>query len=86
MTNSTAYGSMSHTPLGVVEPLLLPWVQDPWGMLRPPLSVEAMQLSAELACATYHMNIEPWVQSGWRDMTMHVDGELTSLRSYESRL
>ena len=27
-----------------VEAALLPWVQDPWGALRPPLSVELMQM------------------------------------------
>lgn len=86
MTNGPVYGSMAHTPLGEVAPLLLPWVQDPWGMLRPPLSVEAMQMSAELACATYHMNIDPWMQAGWHDVTMHVDGELTPLQHNENWL
>ena len=35
-----------------------------------------MQLSVELAAATYHMDIEPWVQAGWRDVTIQVDNDL----------
>ena len=46
-----------------MAPLLLPWVQDPWGMLRPPLSVEALQMSVALAGATYGMEIEPWMEA-----------------------
>lgn len=52
-------GAGTGVPLGDVTPLLLPWARDPWGALRPPVSVEAMRLSAELAAATYHMDIEP---------------------------
>ena len=63
-----------------MAPLLLPWVQDPWGMLRPPLSVEALQMSCALAGATYGMEIEPWMEAGWQDVTIHVDGELTVIR------
>lgn len=56
-------GAGTGVPLGDVTPLLLPWARGPWGALRPPVSVEAMRLSAELAAATYHMDIEPWVQA-----------------------
>ncbi len=69
-------GAGTGVPLGDVTPLLLPWARDPWGALRPPVSVEAMHLSAELAAATYHMDIEPWVQAGWRDVTIQVDNDL----------
>ncbi len=65
--------------LDQTAPLLLPWAQDPWGMLRPPLSVEALQMSCALAGATYGMEIEPWMDAGWQDVTMHVDGELTAI-------
>ena len=63
--------------LGNVAPLTLRWVSDPWGKLRPPLSVEAVQMSARLAAATYHMEVDPWLQAGWRDVTIQVDGALT---------
>ena len=63
--------------LGNVAPLTLPWVSDPWGRLRPPLSVEAVRMSARLAEATYRMDVNPWLQAGWRDVTIQVDGELT---------
>ena len=63
--------------LGNVAPLTVRWVSDPWGKLRPPLSVEAVQMSARLAAATYHMEVDPWLQAGWRDVTIQVDGALT---------
>ena len=63
--------------LGNVTPLTVRWVSDPWGKLRPPLSVEAVQMSARLAAATYHMEVDPWLQAGWRDVTIQVDGALT---------
>lgn len=63
--------------LGNVTPLTLPWVSDPWGCLRPPLSVEAVRLSAQLAEATYSMAVNPWLCAGWRDVTIQVDGSLT---------
>lgn len=71
-----ACGRGTGVPLGDVTPLLLPWARDPWGALRPPVSVEAMRLSVELAAATYHMDIEPWMQAGWRDVTIQVDNDL----------
>ncbi|MBQ8200819.1 MAG: hypothetical protein IJZ74_03520 [Clostridia bacterium] len=83
MTQSRIYGPATGVPLGQVEPLLLPWAKDPWDRLRPPLSVEAMRLSAELAGATYRMAVEPWMRAGWQDVTIHVDGELTSLQEGE---
>ena len=63
--------------LGNVTPLLSAWESDPWGKLRPPVSVEAMGMSAELAAATYHMDVQQWLKAGWRDVTIHVDGDLT---------
>lgn len=63
--------------LSNVTPLMAAWVSDPWGKLRPPLSMEAVEMSAMLAQATYRMDVEAWLQAGWRDMTIQVDGELT---------
>ena len=63
--------------LGNVAPLMAAWVSDPWGKLRPPLSVEAVEMSAMLAQATYRMDVESWLQAGWRDVTIQVDGDLT---------
>ena len=68
---------VSGVSLGNVTPLLLPWLPDAWGMLRPPVSVDAMRMSAQLAADTYAMNVEPWLQAGWRDVTIQLDGELT---------
>ena len=71
--------TLTGVDLSQTASLLLPWTHDPWGKLRPPLSEEALCMSAELASAAYGMAIEPWVESGWRDVTIQVDGELTAL-------
>lgn len=63
--------------LSNMAPLMAAWVSDPWGKLRPPLSVEAAEMSAVLAQCTYRMDVDRWVQAGWRDVTIQVDGELT---------
>lgn len=63
--------------LSNVTPLMAAWVGDPWGKLRPPLSVEAAEMSAVLAQCTYRMDVGMWIQAGWRDVTIQVDGELT---------
>lgn len=78
MKDTTVRGEATAVALGNVRPLTLPWTQDPWGCLRPPLSVDAMRLSAELAGATYHMAVDRWMQAGWRDVTIQVDGDLTT--------
>lgn len=59
--------------------LLLPWTVDPWGHKRPPLSGEALSLSAELASDVYDMELEPWLDAGWRDATIQIDGEPNAL-------
>ena len=69
-------GPVTGVNLEHMTPLMLPWTQDPWGEMRPPVSVEAMRMSAELAAATYHMEIERWLQAGWRDVTIQVDNDL----------
>ena len=71
-------GALSDVRLDMLQPLLQPWVSDPWGMLRPPVSQEALQMSCRLAAATYDMDIEPWLQAGWQDVTIQVDGDLTT--------
>lgn len=63
--------------LGNTAPLTAAWIGDPWGRLRPPLSVEAAEMSALLAQATYRMDVDAWIQAGWRDVTIQVDGDLT---------
>ncbi len=63
--------------LSNVTPLMGAWESDPWGKLRPPLSVEAVEMSARLAAATYRMDVEEWLQAGWREVTIQVDGDLT---------
>ena len=61
--------TLTGVDLSQTASLLLPWTHDPWGKLRPPLSEDALCMSAELASAAYGMAIEPWVEAGWRDVT-----------------
>ncbi len=63
--------------LSNMAPLMAPWASDPWGKMRPPLSVEAAEMSAVLAQCTYRMDVGTWLQAGWRDVTIQVDGDLT---------
>lgn len=79
-------GKNTRVALDNVTPLLLPWVADPWGKMRPPLSVEAMKLSAELSNAVYDMEVTPWLRAGWRDATIQAEDSLTPLESSESWL
>ena len=74
MAEKIIRGEATMVDLGNVTPLTLPWTADPLGYLRPPLSVEALRLSAELARSTYSMSVDRWVQAGWRDVTIQVDG------------
>ena len=77
MDETMICGSETHVSLSSTAPLTLPWVQDPFGAMRPPLSLDAMRMSVELAAATYGMNIDPWIKAGWQDVTIQVDGDLT---------
>ena len=78
-------GPVTGVNLTAVEPLMLPWTADPWGRLRPPLSPEALLLSAEMAAGCRSLNITPWLRAGWRDVTVQVDGDLIPLeREWQS--
>ena len=78
MQNNSMRGTVTGVRLDDVLPLMQPWQRDPWGMLRPPVSPEALLLSCELAAATYDMDVEPWLLAGWQDVTIQVDGDLTT--------
>ena len=78
-------GPVTGIDLTQVECLMCPWMADPWGRLRPPISVTALQLSAELSAACQGLNVTPWLEAGWRDVTVQVDGDITPLeRSWRS--
>ena len=72
-------GPVTGVDLTRAETLMCPWMADPWGRLRPPISLEALQMSAELSAACQSLNITPWLWAGWRDVTVQVDGEVTPL-------
>ena len=72
-------GPVTGVDLRLTEALLCPWMADPWGRLRPPVSLTALQMSAELSAACQSLNVPPWLRAGWRDVTVQVDGELAPL-------
>ena len=74
----TAYGALTGVNLGQVRPLCRPLEPDSFGRLRPPLDPTAMKLSLELAQTTYFLEVEPWMQSGWDDVSIQVDDLLES--------
>lgn len=78
---TTVYGPMTGIDLASTAPFQHPWEADPWGRLRPPLSVEALQMSAELASGSQSLRITPWLRAGWRDVTVQVDGNVTALEA-----
>lgn len=72
-------GPATGVDLGQTAPFFYPWEQDPWGRLRPPLSVDVLRMSAEMAAASQGLRLTPWRKAGWREMTVQVDGEITAL-------
>lgn len=72
-------GPATGVELSQTAPFFYPWERDPWGSLRPPLSVDALRMSAELAAASQGLNLTPWICAGWREVTVQVDGEVTAL-------
>lgn len=61
-----------------MEPFFLAWEQDPWGRLRPPLSLDVMRLSLELAASAYDLDVDRWLEAGWTDVSIQVDNHVRS--------
>lgn len=72
-----AYGAATGYPLEELSPLTQARGIDAWGMERPRVTQGFLRLSAELAATAYTMEVTPWLQAGWRDVTIQVDGDLT---------
>lgn len=73
------FGPMTGADLSATAPFRQPWEADLWGGLRPPVSVEALRMSAEMCSGSQNLRITPWLRAGWRDVTVQVDGELTAM-------
>lgn len=73
------FGPVTSVNIAQTAPFFHPWEMDPWGRLRPPLTVEALQMSAELSAGSQSLNITPWLQAGWREVSVQVDGAVTAL-------
>ena len=59
-----------------LRPLLASHRINAFGQLMPPLSREALELSSNIVNATYAMDVEAWVNAGWRDVTFQMEREL----------
>ena len=68
-------GPYTGCDLSNVTSLCMPWRMKN-GVLSPDFSRDAMRLSLELAAAAYDMQMEPWRQAGWVDVSYLVDDVL----------
>ena len=71
-------GCLTQVPLYDVRRLCLPPAPGPFGHMRPPLNRTALEMSLELAYMTYTLDLEPWMHSGWTDVSIQVDNRLAS--------
>lgn len=78
METRPVLGRYTYVPLDKTEPFFLPWEQDPWGRLRPPVSAEAMRLSLELAASVYDLELDNWLDAGWTDISIQIDNKVRS--------
>ncbi|MBR3872747.1 MAG: hypothetical protein IKJ26_01120 [Clostridia bacterium] len=69
-------GRITGVSLSALTDLTRPFAQDPFYRLRPPFSAQAAKLSLELADMTYSLEIDPWLQAGWNDVSVLIDDEL----------
>lgn len=76
MSEASSSGPLTGVRLDDVSPLLLPWRAGPFGQLMPPRNGSALRLSAELAAVAYSLEVTPWLQSGWRDVTVQMENHL----------
>lgn len=67
-------GKTTGVALEDVAPLLLPR-QDP---AYPALTPELLRLSAEMCNSTYDMEPERWIAAGWIDVSIQVDGDVST--------
>lgn len=77
-TPAAPRGVLTGIPLDDVRRLRLPPSPDPFGRLRPPPDLAALRLSLELSYLTYTLDIDSWMQAGWRDISIQVDNHLQS--------
>ncbi|MBQ9846406.1 MAG: hypothetical protein IJO58_01160 [Clostridia bacterium] len=71
-------GALSGCDLSRIEPLMQPFVCDPFYRLRPPFGQEAAALSLELAQTAYTLELDPWKAAGWNDFSILIDDSLQS--------
>lgn len=74
--NGEGLGPITALPLGNTESLVRPFARDPFYRLRPAFSREACGLSLELARMAYTLEVEPWMQAGWDDISIQIDNDL----------
>ena len=77
-TPAATRGCLTGVALDDVRRLCLPPCADAFGYIRPPLDHTALEMSLELSYMTYTLDLEPWMRSGWTDMSIQVDNRLES--------
>ena len=69
-------GRVTDVALDDLRPLLLPWRQNAFGCLMPQPAPDALRLSMEMVGSAYALDVTDWLQAGWRDLTVQLDGKL----------
>lgn len=78
MTTLINGGAETGRGLASVEALCPKMARDPFYRLRPEYSDEAARMSLELAAMTYTLDLDPWVEAGWYDISIQLDNVLQS--------
>ena len=71
-------GPITGCDLSELTSLSEPFVRDPFDRLRPPFSREAAELSLELASMAYTLDLDPWAEAGWNELSNQIDDTLQS--------
>ncbi|MBR6028719.1 MAG: hypothetical protein IKP40_06465 [Clostridia bacterium] len=73
MTDKVYIGPETGVRLDRTDCLTLPPAREAGGFLRPGMNRELLRMSAELAGATYSLDLENWLNAGWQDVSVEVD-------------
>ena len=72
----TVHGRFSKADMGNTDFIFKPWAADQRGLLRPQSDSDALQFSLELAASSYDLNLTPFLNSGWADVSVQAETKL----------
>lgn len=69
-------GKLTRVDLAAVEGVFSPPQKNAWGRAMPPFDPVLLRLSAEMAAATYDLEVERFFDAGWMDCTFQAENRL----------